>query len=862
MPKRAVPGPRPTRGKAAGKAGKAPTTAAGARVAPERGNGRTKARTPSGAAGRNGSATSTKRPANAVTIRSESGASMTIPFGPTLQQAAVEWVRVVQHRARWATQADARLAQAQRAIETLERLDVKRKAIESLGASRVVQVTVPFVEEAVGWEARIFPWEYVLSAALREGRVQPFVVVRHLDRQAPGGPGPGTAAAPAVPPTKGLIIESAPPELRANFSFESERHLVAAKLRPLEVEKLPDPSPDQARDHIKRINPHIVHLAGFDTHQGLGLLKEADSGYDGYLMLDERGRPLPVKAEDLGAILTAGSPPPRLVACNFQNSASRVASLAVAAGAQAAIGFQDRVDDAVAEAFFALYYAELVSAGWDVFAAFERSFQELARVSPEALSGTGFVLWSATDVLAGLAGRRAAEAAMPQAVAPPVGAAPPAPEAAGVDAGASPGSQLTTQLPVEQATPGVASIIVSSPDVWVKPSVIRRVNYSLLHNDRALFDSFAIHNTTGQPVEGVTVEVTLYAGGDSFPYRRSLRLEGPVTELKRDIRVPLTSSLLRGVRESLQSVVYISVKRGPQSLYEDTVPVSLVPIEEWSSADADEMWLPSFVLPRDPAVDQVVQTALALLRTLRDDPTASFDGYQSVDQNRNDPYELVDYQVRALWGALAFHLNLAYINPPPTYSSRAQRLRTPSAILASRAGTCVDLALLLASCLEYVEIYPVVVLYDGHASVGYWRGNDLHQAFQVVKPSSLAGDGASKAAGDGAGGDGGDEVEEPVTEAAGITPAGAPLSGSDLVDVPWVLRRQSRTVDPVAKELRARVSRGELSLLEATAIPLHRGFHEAQQLGEEGLRQRAFRSLIDIEIARRNGVTPLPVESR
>jgi hypothetical protein len=864
MPKRAI-APTATKRPARSKA-KLPKT-----EAPAAGNGRiATTKSPSDAAGKAPS----RRPAT-VTIRSETGVSMSIPLGVPLQRAATEWARVVQNRARWAAQADARLTQAQRSRDTLEELGVQRKTIEALAFARVVQVSIPFTSEAVGWEARIFPWEYVLAAALRETRTQPFVVVRQLARaSAKGSSGGGAGTTGIASPQQAMIIESVPDPLRQRFSFESERHLVAAKLRPLEVKLLPDASPDQARDHVARLSPEVVHLAGFDTHQGAALLGLPDSGFDGYMMIDDRSRPLPVRAEDLGAILNVGSRPLRLVACNFQNSAARVAAMAVAMGAEAAIGFQDRVDDAVAEAFYAIYYARWQAAGWDQFEAFRGSFMDLATLNPESLSGSGIVLWSARDVLAGPAGAAVGTGvpAVPAAVAPPP---PPETAAAGrpggpesAASGAATGSSgaprpapLTTQLPIEQSTPGVASIVSMTPDVWVKPSVIRRVNYSLLHNDRALFDSFAIHNSTGRPVDDVQVEVTLYAGGDSFPYRRSLRLEGPITELRKEIRVPLTSTLLRGVRESLQSVVYISVRRGAQSLYQDTVPVSLVPIEEWTSTDADEQWLPSFVLPRDPAVDEVVQTARALLCTLLDSPTASFDGYQRVDLNQTDPYEPVDLQVRALWSTLAFHYNIAYINPPPTYSSRAQRLRSPSSILGSRAGTCVDLALLLASCLEYVEIYPVIVLYDGHASVGYWRGHDLHAAFQVVKPPT---GGGGEDAGDTDGGaDGADAQAGPGAGATNGTagPVRTP-GGGDVGEVPWVLRRQAVTADPITRELRARVSRPELYLLEATAIPLHAGFETAKKLGAAGLRERVFRSLIDIELARRNGVTPLPIEPR
>jgi hypothetical protein len=57
----------------------------------------------------------------------------------------------------------------------------------------------------------------------------------------------------------------------------------------------------------------------------------------------------------------------------------------------------------------------------------------------------------------------------------------------------------------------------------------------------------------------------------------------------------------------------------------------------------------------------------------------------------------------------------AYINPPPTFTEKSQRLRTPSDIVMGKRGTCIDLTLLLAACLEYAEIYPVLFLLKDHA---------------------------------------------------------------------------------------------------------------------------------------------------
>ena len=122
-----------------------------------------------------------------------------------------------------------------------------------------------------------------------------------------------------------------------------------------------------------------------------------------------------------------------------------------------------------------------------------------------------------------------------------------------------------------------------------------------------------------------------------------------------------------------------------------------------------------------------------ILIGITDDPAAGFDGYQSGRAESPSTS-----RCRRSGRRSSTNTGLQYINPPPAYSEQTQRLRTPSEILASKSGTCIDLALLLASCLEYIGVYPVVVLLTGHAFVGYWRSEEAHDevfvSVQTIPP--------------------------------------------------------------------------------------------------------------------------------
>jgi hypothetical protein len=241
--------------------------------------------------------------------------------------------------------------------------------------------------------------------------------------------------------------------------------------------------------------------------------------------------------------------------------------------------------------------------------------------------------------------------------------------------------------------------------------------------------------------------------------------------------------------------------------------------------------LPSFVLPRDPAVLKIVSAARRYLVGITDDPAAGFDGYQSFDEDRDDPSEGIDAQVRAIWTALVNEFRLQYINPPPSYSEQTQRLRTPTDIVGSNTGTCIDLTLLVASCLEYVDIYPVVVLLKGHAFVGYWRGEKPHEDFSRLMR----------------------------------IPAEVPAPGSGVAR-----SAAARFVDPYGwrltrlhyDEIMEYVTAGELVMLEATLLTSASSFADAVEEGRANMRsRREFDSLLDIRLARSATppVTPLPI---
>jgi hypothetical protein len=120
----------------------------------------------------------------------------------------------------------------------------------------------------------------------------------------------------------------------------------------------------------------------------------------------------------------------------------------------------------------------------------------------------------------------------------------------------------------------------------------------------------------------------------------------------------------------------------------------------------------------------------------------------------------------------------------------------------------------LASCMEYVDIYPVLFLLDGHAFPGYYATEDIHR-----------------------------EVRDWLRYNAGPGEENGWMLGQDFYS-----------------KLLALVSNGDIVPLETTVLTRHGGFWDAVDEGIFNLSNKSeFQFVMDVKLARENGVTPLPL---
>lgn len=118
-----------------------------------------------------------------VTLRTPEGPVLQFPSQVHLRKVALKWAYYVGNRRRWSAGGPDQKEQSQRSAAELTELGVTEVMLQQLAKAGLVEVSIPYVREEQGWEARIFPWEFILSAATKPYRGEiPLTVVRHLDR--------------------------------------------------------------------------------------------------------------------------------------------------------------------------------------------------------------------------------------------------------------------------------------------------------------------------------------------------------------------------------------------------------------------------------------------------------------------------------------------------------------------------------------------------------------------------------------------------------------------------------------------------------------------------------------------------------
>ncbi len=168
---------------------------------------------------------------------------------------------------------------------------------------------------------------------------------------------------------------------------------------------------------------------------------------------------------------------------------------------------------------------------------------------------------------------------------------------------------------------------------------------------------------------------------------------------------------LRAVIEAERGQLAWEVRTGDDVLATGHGHIDVLAYNQWAGLRAPPALLASFVTPNEPVIAGVLRRVRDRLQVLTGDNSIS--GYQRRSEQR------VCEQVQALYETLQ-SFGLSYVGVPASFEDTGQKVRLAEVVLRESLGNCLDISVLVASCLEQMGLSPLIVIQKGHAFPGVW----------------------------------------------------------------------------------------------------------------------------------------------
>jgi hypothetical protein len=246
-----------------------------------------------------------------------------------------------------------------------------------------------------------------------------------------------------------------------------------------------------------------------------------------------------------------------------------------------------------------------------------------------------------------------------------------------------------------------------------------RVNSSLIASGVPFVRAIVVHNESGHELGAVTVSVTL----DATTWTHMI--DGPlaVDSATRIDNLSSFAGLVNRASEATAATLTAMAAPGPSI----TAAIEVSAHNEWLNLPGMHAALTAFVQPNTRAVTRVLRAASDLL--LKRTDSGSLDGYQSGPERVN---QIAGAIYEALRG-----LEITYINPPASFELTGQKVRTTEQVVADRFGTCVDLSVLYAACLEAAGLFPVIFVTDHHSFGGFYAQEQVGEKAELTDANVL-----------------------------------------------------------------------------------------------------------------------------
>lgn len=238
-----------------------------------------------------------------------------------------------------------------------------------------------------------------------------------------------------------------------------------------------------------------------------------------------------------------------------------------------------------------------------------------------------------------------------------------------------------------------------------------RISSAMFQNRVPVVRRLAIRNAGASALVDLEVRLRAEVGIATTSSVRLARLDPGHTHSFEGFDLALDPRMLAACEERQRGTMEFEVYSGSERVAARTEPLEIYAHNEWAGVAALPELLAAFVQPNHPAIVELLKLARESMRTWTGDP--SLEGYQSRDPER------VRQMAAAVYSALQAR-GITYVNPPASFERLGQKVRNPGQILTASMGTCLDLTVIAAACMEAMGLHPLLFIMDGHAFCGAW----------------------------------------------------------------------------------------------------------------------------------------------
>ena len=247
--------------------------------------------------------------------------------------------------------------------------------------------------------------------------------------------------------------------------------------------------------------------------------------------------------------------------------------------------------------------------------------------------------------------------------------------------------------------------------VKVQCDYLPLINFAIQQNGASIIHQLSIENTTPVPLKDIQVVITTEPtfgnaapmAVEQIPANGSIRLSS--------FNLTLSANYFTQLTERLSGNLKIEITAEAEPIFCQTYPIDILAYDQWGGLNVLPEMLAAFITPNHTAISPIIKRAASILGQWTGNP--SLDEYQSRTPDR------VRKQMAAIYTAIA-EQQIIYSTVPASFEEYGQRVRLADSVMAQKLGTCLDMALLYASCLEAIGLNALIVITQGHAFAGAW----------------------------------------------------------------------------------------------------------------------------------------------